>query len=251
MKLRSDSGSGLSPIARYAGDGRNAADCLGMGVPSGDTPGLNVEKTASEPASPTAIPQLPDRENLPVTCVSRHEAQAFADWLSWKSGETIRLPTSLECLYACQAGKTRKQYFDELAQQDHKQASPKSNVQIQVVGTGEPNAFGVYDMNGNVYEWLPRLLVGNCWTRQGAGSDLAQRHSLGGIRLVKEVPGTSSTDPQPGFRYDFREKDRLEGHQDAVYSVAFTPDNAMLVSAGRDKVHKTLGTSPAGAKFEP
>jgi len=93
--------------------------------------------------------------DLPVDDVSWDEAQDFCDRASKKAGVTIRLPTEAEWEYACRAG-TRTRYYTGDAEADLDRAAwycANSNNTTHPIGQKTPNAWGLYDMHGNVYEW--------------------------------------------------------------------------------------------------
>ena len=89
-------------------------------------------------------------DDLPVEQVSWEEAQAFCRELSRMTGKSYRLPTEAEWEYACRAG-TKGPYagpLDEMAWY-----VDNSGRKTHPVGQKRPNAFGLYDMQGNVWEW--------------------------------------------------------------------------------------------------
>jgi len=88
--------------------------------------------------------------NLPVEQVSWDDCQAFVQRVCAKTGLEIRLPTEAEWEYACRAGSTGPYYgkIDEIAWH-----SDNSEGKTHPVGTKVPNAWGLYDMSGNVREW--------------------------------------------------------------------------------------------------
>lgn len=89
--------------------------------------------------------------NLPVEMVSWHDVQEFIKKLNAKKdGYSYRLPTEAEWEYACRAGTTGDYAgnLDEMAWYD-KNSSGKTHP----VGQKKPNAWGLYDMHGNVWEW--------------------------------------------------------------------------------------------------
>jgi formylglycine-generating enzyme required for sulfatase activity len=93
---------------------------------------------------------------FPVENVSWDEATLFCNRLSDaknESGRRYRLPTEAEWEYACRAGTTtRYAYGDELdAQRANILSSAKP--QTRQVGWYKPNAWGLHDMHGNVWEW--------------------------------------------------------------------------------------------------
>jgi formylglycine-generating enzyme required for sulfatase activity len=91
----------------------------------------------------------------PVECVSWNDAQAFCQKLSQITGKTYRLPTEAEWEYACRAGTTTRYYFGDDANQlgDYAWYGGNSQNTTHPVGQKKPNAWGLYDMIGNVWEW--------------------------------------------------------------------------------------------------
>jgi sulfatase modifying factor 1 len=90
---------------------------------------------------------------LPVTNVSWVECQEFIKVLNSKTKGGFRLPTESEWEYACRAGTNTATAFGETI--TSKDANyDQSNIDKPVpVGSYKPNAFGLYDMHGNVWEW--------------------------------------------------------------------------------------------------
>ena len=100
---------------------------------------------------------------LPVEKVSWNDAVEFCKRLSKKTGKTYRLPSQAEWEYACRAGTKTPFYFGETITPDlvnyngnNPYASAAKGLyrkQTTDVGNFSPNAFGLYDMHGNVWEW--------------------------------------------------------------------------------------------------
>ncbi len=91
----------------------------------------------------------------PVEQVSWEDAQAFCQKLSQITGKTYRLPTEAEWEYACRAGTTTRFYFGDDANQlgDYAWYDGNSQNTTHPVGQKKPNAWGLHDMSGNVWEW--------------------------------------------------------------------------------------------------
>jgi formylglycine-generating enzyme required for sulfatase activity len=102
-------------------------------------------------------------KNRPVECVSWNNATEFCQKLSKKTGRDYRLPSEAEWEYACRAGTTTPFYFGETIttelvnyQGNYTYGNgPKGKYREQTTPVGQfpANAFGLYDMHGNVREW--------------------------------------------------------------------------------------------------
>jgi formylglycine-generating enzyme required for sulfatase activity len=88
----------------------------------------------------------------PVERVSWDDAVEFCKKLSSKTGKTVRLPTEAEWEYACRAGTTGA-YAGNGSLDDMGWYTSNSSSKTHPVGQKKPNAWGLYDMHGNVYEW--------------------------------------------------------------------------------------------------
>jgi formylglycine-generating enzyme required for sulfatase activity len=95
--------------------------------------------------------------NFPAISMTQHAANKFAEWLSAKTGEYYRLPTEAEWEYACRAGETKP--IEPSALGDYAWFAGNSATKefpggtYHTVGAKKPNAWGLYDMLGNVMEW--------------------------------------------------------------------------------------------------
>ena len=120
-------------------------------------------------------PSFDQKGDHPVVHVSWNDAQAFCDWLSKKSGKTVVLPTEAQWEYACRAGtKTAYPWGDNPddgkgwangADQRLKKKIPNAPahwpffnwddgfVYTSPVGSFKANAFGLYDMTSNAWQW--------------------------------------------------------------------------------------------------
>jgi len=100
---------------------------------------------------------------LPVETVSWHDAKEFTRRLSIKTGKNYRLPTEAEWEYAARAGSaSRFPFGNKIEELDiYGWYSANSGGHIHVVGLKAPNNFGIYDMQGNVWEWIEDCYLAN------------------------------------------------------------------------------------------
>ena len=159
--------------------------------------------------------------DLPVDSVSWEVCRSFLAALSERSGERLRLPTEAEWEYACRAGdETAWSWGDSaVAADQHAWTSSNAGGSTRPVGQKLPNAWGLRDMHGNVWEWCAdwyarypkdgdakadpsgpasgasRVLRGGTWCDVPEGARSATRNCLGpaeategvGLRCVLEV----------------------------------------------------------------
>lgn len=97
------------------------------------------------------------RGRQPVINVTWHDAVAYCAWLSEQTGQKYTLPSEAHWEYGCRAGSLTDYCFgddesllDEYAWYGYE----RSDKQAHPVGEKKPNAFGLYDMHGNVWEWV-------------------------------------------------------------------------------------------------
>ena len=88
-------------------------------------------------------------DGFPAISMTQHAANKYAEWLSARTGEFYRLPTEAEWEYACRAGAAT----DPANPGDYAWYNANSQGKYQKVASKKPNAWGLYDMLGNVMEW--------------------------------------------------------------------------------------------------
>ncbi len=108
----------------------------------------------------TSNPSVHRGDALPVENISWDEAKTFVRRLAERTGKRYRLPTEAEWEYAARAGSERHFHFgdDPASLPDHAWFRDNASGGTHPVGTRKPNAFGLYDMLGNVWERTE-----DCW----------------------------------------------------------------------------------------
>jgi len=162
----------------------------------------------------------------PAVCVGWDEANAYAKWLSQKTGQTYRLLSESEWEYAARAGSTGQDYWGDSPEQACAYANgpdqtmldrfpdQKANLTATLpcrdghvfpapVGSFKPNAFGLYDMMGNVFE-----MVQDCWFKTYADAPADGSPHLGGACELRLNRGGSWTSIPGGLRAALRGADK-------------------------------------------
>jgi formylglycine-generating enzyme required for sulfatase activity len=133
---------------------------------------------------------------LPVTQVSWEDCQEFIKKLNAKTKGGYRLPTEAEWEYSCRAGTTTAYSFgDNLTKSD----ANINGESTKAVGSYKPNAFGLYDLHGNVWEWCED------WYGdypEGAVTD-SKGPGTGEYRVLRGVSFGSYYSARSSFRINF------------------------------------------------
>lgn len=114
--------------------------------------------------------------NRPIMNVTWADTNLYVTWLSDKTGKTYRLPTEAEWEYAARAGTQSEFWWGDdigVGKANCRNCAPKISHQTEPVDSFAANPWGLYNVHGNVWEW-----VQDCWnsTHEGAPTD-------GGARL--------------------------------------------------------------------
>jgi len=142
-------------------------------------------KAGEQPGYSWRNPNFAQTDRHPAVCINWDDARAYVAWLSKKTGHTYRLPSEAEWEYAARAGSGAPRLWGD----DHARACSYANVgdvsmrnafdrtgnfpcsdgytHTAPVGEYPPNAFGLYDMQGNVWQW-----VQDCWNESYRGAPM-------------------------------------------------------------------------------
>jgi formylglycine-generating enzyme required for sulfatase activity len=154
--------------------------------------------------------QQPQADDEPVVQVCREDVSAFCDWLTEREGVHYRLPTEAEWEYGCRAGSDSLWCFgnDREAISDYAWFKGNADYTKHPVGRKYPNAFGLYDMYGNVWEMCRDRYLPGYDRPDSSGSDGAStqieyviRGGSLGSGPTDELRSASRRGATPGFRY--------------------------------------------------
>ena len=193
----------------------------------------------------------------PAICMTQHAARMYCHWLSAKTGRYYRLPTEAEWEYACRAGTTTAYHFgDDPAELDaYAWFASNSDEAYHEVGGKQPNPWGLYDMHGNVAEWVLDQHVPDFYSNysvDSARNPLAIPVSL----FPRVVRGGSWDDDAPllrsaarvGSSEDWKEQDpqipqSIWYHTDAL-GVGFRVVRPLIEPSDEEKSAKWDNTAP-------
>ena len=141
----------------------------------------NAQYEAFDPTHKRGEQGFSTEDDEAVIMVSWNDAMAYCRWLSEQTGKHYRLPTEAEWEYACRAGTTTAyntgDTFPEEQWKVQKNTRDKEYVSLQVAQF-EPNAWGLYDMHGNVEEWCDLYYDGTEFRPVRGGSHNTPMHYL-------------------------------------------------------------------------
>jgi formylglycine-generating enzyme required for sulfatase activity len=165
-------------------------------------------------------PSFPQDDSHPAVCISWDDAQAYLAWLRARTGRSYRLLSEAEWEYAARAGTTTARFWGDDAQGSCRYANgadlsaqrqvPGTIIQDYVrcddrhaytgaVGSYLPNAFGLYDMLGNAWEW-----VQDCWNPDYANLLPGAEAQSSGDCSMRVVRGGSWDDSPTALRSAYR-----------------------------------------------
>ena len=158
-------------------------------------------------------PGYAQSDDHPVVCVSWDDVQAYAGWLSDETGVLHRLPTEAEWEYSCRAGtSTRWSFGDDAGQLTHyawigDNAWDVGERYAHAVGMKRPNPWGLYDIHGNVWEWVQDWYGGSYYNSSPRIDPLgppsgSRRVGRGGAfyKDARDVRSAYRASASPGFR---------------------------------------------------
>ena len=154
----------------------------------------------TRPTPPYADPTFGLGHNgHPAICVTHHAAMEYCRWISAKTGKTYRLPTEAEWEYACRAGSTSAYGFgdDPAKLGDVAWFTGNSDNGPHPVAQKKPNAWGLYDMQGNAAEWCLDHYDANFYSTFKAGQPTAGPVLLPSEKKYPHVARGGSWDDEP------------------------------------------------------
>jgi len=152
----------------------------------------------------TGLPAAFQEPRRPVTNARWHTAVAYCEWLSKKTGRTFRLPTEKEWEFAARAGGEPTGWH-----------AGTSDKRTHVVGESKPNAAGIHDLFGNVWEYCLEfdqeaefrpVLRGGSWASPAAEASVAGRRKVTmdwfecDVNRPRSLWWLYSDRPEQGFR---------------------------------------------------
>jgi formylglycine-generating enzyme required for sulfatase activity len=171
VAIRNPCAVGIAPVMR----GEFAAFVRATNYETGS--GADVwdgQRWKNDPAASWRAPGFKQDDDHPVVCVNWHDAQAYVKWLSERSGTIYRLLSEAEWEYCCRAGTASAYSTGDSITPDQANFYPNHKGTTSVFKF-PPNAFGLRDMHGNVWEWCE-----DSWHGDYSGDPPANGSTWGG-----------------------------------------------------------------------
>ena len=156
-----------------------------------------------------------DAATMPIFFVSWNDALAYSKWLSTQTGHSYRIPTEAEWEYAARAGTTAAYWWGRRLGRDHGHCfacetglDPRKPTRT---GRFAANAFGVFDLNGNIEEW-----VYDCYNKNYAGAPTDGSVFEGGDCSVRVTRGGAFSSGPKALRSASRSKFRYDVGNDSI-----------------------------------
>ena len=123
-------------------------------------------------------------DSHPVVTVSWNDAQAFVKWLSGKGNGTFRLPTEAEWEYAARSGGRDETYSGGNDVDRVAWYGKNSGKKTHAVGSKAPNGLDLYDMSGNVWEWVQDWYAKDAYQSHSRNNPI-RNNSASGLRVLR------------------------------------------------------------------
>jgi formylglycine-generating enzyme required for sulfatase activity len=150
-------------------------------------------------------PDLEQGDRHPVVCISWNDARAYCDWLSRETGQRYGLPSEAQWEHACRAGTdTRWCCGDDKARlEGYAWYDALAGRGTHRVGEKAPNAFGLHDLHGNVWEWCADWYADDTYAKRAAttGTDASDAGNE-----TSAAAATASENPSGPIETPFRVK---------------------------------------------
>ena len=159
------------------------------------------------------------RGKRPAINVSWDDAKAYAQWLSNETGKRYRLPTESEWEYAARSGDKQEAWAGtskELELGDYAVFATNSGNRTAEVGTRQKNEFGLYDLSGNVWEWVEDCVHGTYESAPNDGSVWLETH--GGTCQLRVLRGGSWLNAPGNLRVSLRDGNDADNRN---YNIGF------------------------------
>jgi len=167
-----------------------------------ETTSQNVDVDAITRPSPQYIDfslGMGKEGGYPANSMSQYAALMYCRWLYQKTGIFYRLPTEAEWEYACRAGTTTVYFFgsDSSKLDQYAWYDKNSENKFHKVGQKLPNAWGLYDILGNLMEWTLDHYEANAYTNMKSQDPITAANP---VRYPKTLRGGSYTEPANELR---------------------------------------------------